>query len=125
MEHIYLDFQEAVEGDVAILSLTGKMMGGSGTEEVHDRVNDFLEKGYKKIIINMESVRWLNSSGIGVLTASLNSVQKEGGQLRLANLSGKDESLFLKTKLTHVFDHHQSIGDAISAFSSEQELAEL
>jgi anti-sigma B factor antagonist len=125
MEHIYLDFQETLQGDVAILSLTGKMMGGSGTEEVHERVNNFLTQGIKKIVIDMDSVKWLNSSGIGVLTACLNSVQKKGGQLRLANLSGKDESLFFKTKLTQVFDHHKSIAEAIAAFSSQQELAEI
>ena len=118
MEHIYLDFKENQQGDVMVLSITGKMMGGPDTQEVHNRIKTYVAKGIKKIVINFESVKWLSSSGIGTLVACLNTVQREGGQLRLANLSGKDEGLFLVTNLIKVFEHHKSVGEAIAAFSA-------
>jgi anti-anti-sigma factor len=117
MEHIHLDFQENPQGDVMVLSITGKMMGGPESQEVHTKVKNYLSQGIKKVVINFERVKWLNSSGIGILVACLNTIQREGGQLRLANLSGKDESLFFMTNLIKVFSHHKSVGEAIASFS--------
>jgi len=112
----YLDLQESFQGEVAILGLIGKMMGGPETQEVHDRIKNFLSKGHKKVIIDLEHLKWLNSAGIGALIACLSSISRENGRLKLANLSGKDQSVFFTTKLIHVFEHHKSVAEAVTAF---------
>ena len=118
MEHIYLDFEEKQQGDVAILAPIGKMMGGPDTNEVHVRVKNFLNKGIKKIIIDLERVKWLNSSGIGTLVSCLHSAEAQGAKLCVVNLSGKSESVFFMTKLIDVFAHYPSVADAVKAYSA-------
>ncbi|MDZ7377658.1 MAG: STAS domain-containing protein, partial [candidate division KSB1 bacterium] len=72
--------KEKIQGDVAVLQVSGKLMGGDETKEVHEKVKSLLGDGIKKIVIDVSDVKWLNSSGLGMLISCLTSVTNAEGQ---------------------------------------------
>ena len=90
-------------GDVKVLDCNGKITIGDGTMVVRKAVNQLLEGGAKKIVLNLGDVDYIDSSGIGELVSTFVSVSNHGGELRLLNLTKKIQGLLAITKLLTVF----------------------
>ena len=69
-----------------------------------------------KVIINLEKVGYIDSSGLATLVEILKNFRGFGGKLKLCNLSNKVRSLFEITKLEKLFDIKDSEAEAISTF---------
>jgi anti-sigma B factor antagonist len=108
--------KEKIQGDVAILVISGKLMGGEETKEVHEKVKSLLADGLKKIVIDLSKVKWLNSSGLGILISCLTSITNGGGKLKIAGATEKVNSLLMITKLITVFDSYESADRAVATF---------
>lgn len=108
--------QRTVNG-VTVLDLHGKITIGEGSVEVRIKVRDLLEKGVKKILLNMGDVSYVDSSGIGELVSCYTRVSNQGGQLKLLNLTKKLEELLAITKLLTVFDTFSDEGKAVNSFT--------
>jgi anti-sigma B factor antagonist len=108
--------KEIIKDGVAILTLKGKLMGGPDTSALHDRVHSLIADGINHVVLDLSKVKWINSSGLGVLMASLTSLRNAGGDLKLANLARKIESLLLITKLITVFETYDSVNRAVASF---------
>ena len=104
------------QDDVAVLAISGKLMGGNETKEVHEKVKNFLADGLKKIVIDLSKVKWLNSSGLGMLISCLTSVTNAEGQLKIAGATEKVNSLFMITRLITVFDSYETLDRAVATF---------
>ena len=101
---------------VTILDIQGKFCIDEGTTEVRDRIRELLEGGNNKILVNLERVKYVDSTGIGTLVASFTSVARDGGQLKLAKLGHRLQRLLSTTKLLTVFDAYGDEAEAISSF---------
>ncbi len=108
--------KEKIQGDVALLQVSGKLMGGEETKEVHEKVKSLLADGIKKIVIDVSDVKWLNSSGLGMLISCLTSVTNAEGQLKIAGATEKINSLLMITKLITVFDTYETVDRAVATF---------
>lgn len=108
--------KEKIQGDVAVLQISGKLMGGDETKAVHEKVKSLLADGRKKIVIDVSKVKWLNSSGLGMLISCLTSVTNADGKLKIAGATEKINSLFMITKLITVFDSYESVDRAVATF---------
>jgi anti-sigma B factor antagonist len=102
--------------DVAVLSISGKLMGGEETKAVHEKVKDITAAGTKKVVIDLSKVKWLNSSGLGTLISCLTSVQSANGSLKITGATEKVNSLFMMTKLITVFDTYDTVQEALVTF---------
>lgn len=91
-------------GDVRILDISGKIILGQGTMVVRNTIKDLLHNGVKKIVLNLAEVNYIDSSGVGELVSSFTSVAKEGGQLKLLNLTGKVRDILAITRLLTAFE---------------------
>jgi len=111
-----MSIKEKMSGDVAVLSISGKLMGGEETKAVHEKVKSLAAAGRKKLVIDLSKVKWLNSSGLGTLISCLSSVQKAQGSLKIAGATEKVNSLFMMTKLITVFDTYDTVEDAMVTF---------
>ena len=111
-----MKIKEKIEGKVAILSLSGNMMGGPETQEVHEKIKSLLSDNLKKIVIDLGGVKWMNSSGLGILMASLTSIEKEGGELKLACIADKVQSLLMITQLMKIFQTFETVDRAVANF---------
>ncbi len=108
--------KERMQNDIAILELKGKLMGGSETLAVHDTVKELIDKGVKKVVIDLGKVSWMNSTGLGALMGAMTSLRNADGDLKLSRVTEKVKSLFMVTKLITIFDTFETEEEAIDAF---------
>jgi anti-sigma B factor antagonist len=110
--------KEKMQGDVAILTIAGNMMGGPETSSLHDKVKSLMVDGVKKIVIDLGKVKWMNSSGLGVLMSCWGSLRKEDGNLKLANVSEKINSLLMITQLIQFFETFETVERALASYTN-------
>ncbi|HWF88109.1 MAG TPA: STAS domain-containing protein [Pyrinomonadaceae bacterium] len=111
-----LNINERQAGDVTILDMSGKITIGEGSVALRTAIRRLLEEGKKRILLNLAGVSYIDSSGIGELVSSFTAINKEGGQLKLLNLTQKLRDLLTITKLLTVFDVYESEADALNSF---------
>ena len=104
------------ENGVVVIEPKGKIMGGPESTELHDLLHDMIDKGKLKVVIDLGKVDWMNSTGLGLLISGLTTLRKAGGELRLANVTDKIESLLAITKLITVFKAYDSVEEAVNSF---------
>ena len=78
-----------IVGDIHFLDCSGKITLGEGTMAVRTTVGEILKGGGKKIVLNLDDVAYIDSSGVGELVSTYTTVAKHGGQLKLLNLTKK------------------------------------
>lgn len=103
-------------GDVAIVDISGRITVGEGNVMLRDVVQELLEKGNKKILLNLHDVGYVDSSGLGELVKTYTTVRNQGGQLRLLNPSKRVSDLLQMTRLVSVFDIEADEATAIQSF---------
>jgi anti-sigma B factor antagonist len=101
---------------ITILDLSGRITLGEGSVTLRDAVHDIVAKGQKHILLNLENISYIDSSGIGELVSAFTSVKNSGGELKLLNLTKKVHDLLQITKLYTVFDIWDSEASAVTAF---------
>lgn len=112
-----ITISERQAGDVTILDLSGKVTIGEGSVALRGAIRRLLGEGKNKILMNLGSVGYIDSSGIGELVSSFTAVNKEGGSLKLLNLTQKIQDLLAITKLLTVFDVFDSEAEALASFN--------
>ena len=111
--------KEKIEGDVAILTLKGNLMGGPETQEIRDHIYSLIGDGITKVVIDLAKVKWMNSVGLGALMAALTSMKNKGGSLKLANVAKKVQSLLMITQLLNIFETYESVDRAVAAYKEQ------
>src|SRR5437762_3216266 len=111
-----LDLKERQAGDVTILDLSGEVRIGEGSITLRDTIRNLADQGKKKLLLNLRGVKYIDSSGIGELIANYTTVSRQGGQLKLLNLTDKIQSLLVITKLLTVFDTYDNEAEALNSF---------
>lgn len=107
-----MKFEDALVGDVVVLNVSGKIMGGEEITLFHGRVHEYLGMNKKKFVIDLAKVEWMSSVGLGMLISALTAVRNAGGRLVLANIT-KIESILTITRLMGVFEHFDSLDEAL------------
>jgi anti-sigma B factor antagonist len=103
---------------VSILDLKGKITIGSGDVQLRETINKLVEDGKKHILINMQEVTTIDSSGIGELVGCYTSVTHKGGKLKLLHLPPKISDVLTVTQLITVFDVYESESEAIASYAA-------
>jgi len=102
--------------DLVVLEPKGKIMGGPDASLLHDQLHEYIKQGKKKVIIDLSKVDWMNSTGLGILISALTTLKKNQGELKLANVTDKIQSLLTITKLVTVFETYDSVDQAAGSF---------
>ena len=113
-----MQIEERMVGDVVLLDLKGKITLGEGDELLKDKVNSLVNQGHKKIVLNLADVPYIDSAGLGEVVRTYTTVSRQGGSLKLLNLTKRITDLLSITKLLTVFDTYDSEADAVRSFSS-------
>jgi anti-sigma B factor antagonist len=112
-----MKFNVRQSSDVTILDLSGKITIGSGEEALRNTVQEILNSGAKKVLINMNGVTMIDSSGIGELVSAYTRATNRGAKLKLANLPAKVSDILTITQLITVFDVYDSESEAVQSFA--------
>ena len=113
-----MEIDERTIGDVVVLDIKGRVQLGDGDEKLKDKVNSLLNQGRKKIVLNLAEVPYIDSAGLGEVVRTFTTVSRQGGQLKLLNLTKRITDLLAITKLLTVFDTYDSEQDAVQSFSA-------
>jgi anti-sigma B factor antagonist len=105
-------------GEVSVIDVKGRITVGEGNIMLREVVNSLLEKGNNKILLNLEGVVYIDSSGLGELVRTHSTLQRQRGQLKMVNLNQKVYELLRATSLNKVFDVHKDEASAMQSFSS-------
>lgn len=103
-------------GAVMIVDISGRIELGEESAALRDLVCDLLSKGDKEILLNLGDVHYIDSSGLGSLVNAFTRVRKQGGELKLLNLTNKVSDLMQITKLYTVFDVMNDEAEAVKSF---------
>lgn len=103
-------------GDVSVVDVAGRITLGEGSSALRDTLRELVTKNNKKILLNLEEVSYIDSSGIGELVSGFTTVTNQGGQLKLLNLTKRVKDLLQITKLYTVFDVHDDEASAVRSF---------
>jgi anti-sigma B factor antagonist len=107
---------ERKSGHVTVVSLEGNLFGEPDTTEVRDAINRLKDRDEKHVVLDLGSLKAINSTGLGMLVTALTSLRKRSGDLYLARLSDKVHSLMMITHLVRVFKIYDTVERAMEGF---------
>ncbi len=112
-----MSIQEKQIGSVTVVTVRGNLMGGKGTETVHNKIKEHIEAGCKMIVVDLSKIKWMNSQGLGMLMASLTTIRNNGGDLKIAGAAERVQNVFMVTKLVRVFETYDTVKEAVESFT--------
>ena len=113
-----MQIEERAVGDVVVLDLKGKITLGEGDELLKDKVNSLGNQGHTKVVLNLADVPYIDSAGLGEVVRTYTTVSRQGGSLKLLNLTKRITDLLSITKLLTVFETFESENEAVRSFSA-------
>ena len=111
-----MTFDVADRDGVAVLALSGDLMGGPDGAALHDQLQQLKANGRRQVVVDLDGVRLMNSSGLGMLIGALTTMRNAGGDLRLARVAERVQSLLMITKLAAIFQHYDTVEEAVASF---------
>jgi anti-sigma B factor antagonist len=102
--------------NAVVITLKGNVMGGPDGAKLHDTLHELKENGKKNVVIDLSKTKFMNSSGLGMLISGMTTMRNAGGDLRLANVADRIQSLLVITKLITVFKHFDSVEEAVGSY---------
>jgi anti-sigma B factor antagonist len=107
---------EHYHGKICVLEPKGDMMGGPENQIIHEKIKTLLAEGFKYLVVDLGKIKWMNSSGLGILMSVLTTVKEAEGELKIANATTKIENLLVITQLTKVFHNYNSVEKAVASY---------
>jgi anti-sigma B factor antagonist len=112
-----MQIEERVVNEVTILDLKGKITLGEGDEALREKINQLITQNKKRILLNLAEVPYIDSAGLGEVVRTYTTVSRQGGQLKLVNLTKRIVDLLTITKLLTVFEAFDSEPEALKSYS--------
>lgn len=113
-----MSFDVSERYNCMVIQFKGNVMGGPDAVSLNETLHGLIEKDQKNVVVDLAKVKFMNSSGLGMLIGALTTMRKAGGDLRIANATDKIESLLVVTKLITVFNHFKSVDDAVESYKA-------
>lgn len=105
-------------GDVTILDVTGNITLTDGAQQLSDKVRSLLQQGQTQLLVNLGAVSYMDSAGLGELVQSYATVTKQGGSLKLLNVTKRLRDLLVITKLATIFESFDGESDALASYGA-------
>jgi len=114
-----VELSERKIGDVMIVDVSGRItLGEGGDQALKDKMRSLVQQGYTKLLLNLGDVSYVDSAGLGEIVQSYATVNKNGGSLKLLNVTKRIKDLLSITKLLTVFETYDSEAEAVTSFSA-------
>jgi anti-sigma B factor antagonist len=107
---------EKLIDEVVVLDARGRITLGPETESLRQKVSTLIGAGNKRIVLDLGNVDYIDSAGLGILVASAASVRRAGGELKLASLTKRVRDLMQITRLSTLFEVHDTVEKARLSF---------
>ena len=110
-----MNIQKRIAGDITILCLDGRLDLTSASA-LKEASKDVLSNNTKKMVLNLDRVDFINSSGLGTLVSILKEVRNSQGTMKLTNLAPYVKEIFDITQLSNIFDIFPDESQALTSF---------
>ncbi|MBC7927597.1 MAG: STAS domain-containing protein [Bryobacteraceae bacterium] len=117
-----LEIEQREREGIVLLDLKGRLIVGEPVSALRERITQLCEMSERKLILNMEHVDYIDSTGLGGMVISFTSLKKQGGLLKLLNVSKRNIELLVLTKLTTVFELFDDEQEAVNSFFPTREI---
>ena len=114
-----MNFNVKERYNCVVITFKGNVMGGPDAVRLNEKLHELIDKDQTNVVADVGKVKFMNSSGLGMLIGGLTTVRKAGGDLRIANPTDKIQSLLVVTKLITVFKHYSSLDEAVASYKDE------
>jgi anti-sigma B factor antagonist len=104
---------------ITVLDVNGRITLGDGGVTLRDAIQNALNAGVRKLIVDMGDVNYMDSSGVGEFTGAYTSAKRVGCDLKLVRLTRKIDDLMQITKLATIFDIYPDEQEAIASFCDD------
>lgn len=111
-----MSFNTSERYNSVVIEFKGNVMGGPDAVSLNEKLHELIDAEKTNVVVDLGKVKFMNSSGLGMLIGALTTMRKAGGDLRIANATDKIESLLIVTKLITVFKHYKSVEEAAKSF---------
>ena len=108
---------ERAVGDVGILDVAGRLTVEEGSRQLSTYVEKLLDRERLKILVNLEQVPYLDTTGVAELVLSYTWAQRQGGTLKLLHLAPYAEHLLKTSQLLMIFETFTAEADALRSFA--------
>jgi anti-anti-sigma factor len=109
--------------DVIIVDLQGRMVAGVGERMLRDVMNQLVAEGWKKILLNLSGVSWIDSAGIGELVASMKMASRFGVAVKLLRIGDRVKHVLSISQILPLLDVYEDEEEALRALSTEVTIA--
>jgi anti-sigma B factor antagonist len=100
----------------AIIELKGSLIGGENAKLFRDKLYTLITESKKNVVVDMTDVKYVNSTGIGILISGYTTLKNAGGDLKLAHISDKVQGVLNITKLNQIFNIYNNVDEAVKSF---------
>ena len=119
---MHLDMHAREVDDIEILDLRGRIVVGPEASGLRDRLTGLASQGKTRVILNLQEVPYIDSTGLGTLVLGHSTMKAAGGDLKLLHLSKRSAQLLILTKLSTIFSIYDDEQSAINSFFPDREV---
>lgn len=117
-----LEIQQREREGIVILDVKGRITVGQEATALRDKITELNHAGAHNVVLNLEGVDYIDSTGLGALVICATSLRKNGGAMKLLNVSRRNIELLVMTKLATVFEIFNDEQDAINSFFPDRKI---
>ncbi|OGR24037.1 MAG: anti-anti-sigma factor [Desulfuromonadales bacterium GWD2_54_10] len=111
-----MDLKTELNGNLMVIFVREERLDAHNSDELKAEMNRIFERGTKDILLDLKEVRFIDSSGLGVLVSGFKNASTRQGSLRLCGLQTQVKSMFELTRLHRVFDIFQTVDEALESY---------
>ncbi len=111
-----MKIKQRMSGEIAVLDLSGKIMGGDDFDLFNNTIKSMVAEGQVDIVLNLSKVKWINSTGLGLMVSAYTSLVKQGGRMKIASVSDRIDNILHVTQLELIFETFDKEEDALKSF---------
>jgi anti-sigma B factor antagonist len=117
-----LEIQQSEREGIVILEMKGRLTVGPEASALRDRIAELTKAGSVNLILNLQHIAYIDSTGLGALVMCATSLRKQGGNMKLLNLNRRNIELLVMTKIATVFDLFTDEQDAVNSFFPDRKV---
>ena len=111
-----MDLKTELNGNLMVIFVREERLDAHNSDKLKAEMNRIFEQGTKDILLDLKEVRFIDSSGLGVLVSGFKNASTRQGSLRLCGLQTQVKSMFELTRLHRVFDIFQTVDEALESY---------
>lgn len=115
-----MNISQEIRSDVAVLTVDGSLSSAPEVAPLHNHIKRLQTAGINKVVVDFTGVKWFGSCMLGVMTASLSTLRREGGDLLITGVASRITEILYATQLEQVFRSQDSVDQAVACFASRE-----